>query len=94
MYGTSVLIAENMCEYSETRFCKTIKFVVLPTRSVYSGLENIRYLLKNDYSISSLLKYGYASGMVSRKSNMPLNQRFKNNESGFNFFYKKGEKPK
>ena len=92
MYGSSVLVAENMCEYAKTRFCKTINFLVIPSRTVYLGIENIRYLLKNDYSISSLLKHGYASGMVSRKSNLPLDQRFKNQESGFNFYYEKGEK--
>lgn len=93
IYGSSVLVAENMCEYAKNRFCKTIDFIVFPTRTVYTGLENIRYVLKNDYSIYSLLKYGNASGMVSRKSNFPLDQRFQNIESGFNFYYKKGEKP-
>jgi len=91
MYGSSVLVAENMCEYAKTRFCKTINFLVFPSRTVYSGIENIRYILKNDYSISSLLKHGYVSGMVARKSKLPLDQRFKNEKSGFNFYYKKGE---
>ena len=73
--------------------CKPVFLLSYPPKVVYEGIYDLYSTIKKGASIQQLFKDGDLLGMVA-KENFLLRERFKSLDSGFNFTYKKGERPK
>lgn len=93
IYGAIIYANEGICKFPRRTSCLPIYIMSYPAKEVYKGLENLNAVLRHNRSLTQLVKYGYSSGMVSRKEDFPSEKRFKNLKNGFNFNYKRGENP-
>ena len=93
LYGTIINANYGICKTQKSSLiCKPVSILSYPPKVVYNGIYDLYSTIKKGASIKQLFKDGDLLGMVA-KDNFLLRERFKSIDSGFNFAYKKGERP-
>lgn len=101
IYGTLIYVDSGVCESTKRKenksiqrnsICKPASILTYPPKQVYKGFFDFYSLIKEGVSISQIFKEGKLVGMLAR-NNDSLSKRFRDVKSGFNFKYKKSERP-